>query len=100
MLPEEAYKDEKLFQRRGTFAVTEEMLREHPFALQQVMSEVIITDSIYNFNNKRFEYWGISPHFNVIPDNQMAPPYRPMMDTITKDDDPDFLEHKVKFDKE
>ena len=64
------------------------------------MAEVIITDCIYNYNNQRFEYWGISPHFKVIPDNQMAPLYRPMMDTITKDEDPDFLEYKVKFDKD
>lgn len=102
MFSEKSYEDGNLFKRRGMFNITDAMLRQEPYAVQLLMSEVIITDCIFNYNNNMFEYWAISPHFKEIPNNQLAPKYRPIVDRITKSEDldPDYIEYKVKFEKQ
>ena len=92
--------DEKNFmRRRGRFTINEMDLKLAPYETYLALSEVMVTDCVYNWNEQKFDYWAISPHFSKVKEGQMVPRYRAIVNCI-HDDSKDTVEYRVQFDRE
>lgn len=67
--------------RMGRWKVTRDMLLDyrHCEELKKVQSEVLIVGTNYDIMTNVVEFHGISEHFDIVPEGNIVPWYKPIL---------------------
>jgi hypothetical protein len=69
----------------GTFAISEEVIKENPELVLKVMGQVIVIKCEYDYLSGTFKYTAISPYFEEIAPGMEPPGYGINFDDTTEE---------------
>ena len=75
-----------LTRRIGRFSISEDLLREHPDAVLEVMAKCVTLRCEHHYATQSFEYEAMSYDFDEIDLSFMPPEYTAVVESVRHDD--------------